>query len=143
MNNFFEQRKNENPANAYYPEAMNFNAETMSFTPSTSSFQTEAPKVETSSTSDNNQNNLFSNLLNGQTNPLMNMLGNQSTNPLNNLLGDNNPLMSLFANGMNGGNKTNLIMQALSSMLSPKKVSKPSEENVEKVIDISDSIEEI
>lgn len=141
MNNFFEQRKNDNPANAYYPEAMNFNAETMAFSPTTNSTPPESQKVETNAMPENNP---LSGLLNGQNNPLMNMLSNQSANPLSGLLGDNNPLMSLFAGGLNGGgNKTNLIMQALSSMLTPKKTTKPSEEHVEKVIEVDDSFEEI
>lgn len=131
MNNFWNngQQFQNNRANAYYPEALNISAQTQSFeTPNTQgNFQQEQ----------NTQNQ------NMEQSPFSNLFNTQNGGSLfGNLFGNNDLLTSLFASNLFGNNnnpdqKNNILMQALSNMLSPPKKSKPSEENVEKIIDIS------
>lgn len=137
MNNFWNngQQFQNNRANAYYPEALNVNAQTQSFeTPNTQGNIQQEQNTQ-------NQNigqNPFSNLFNAQN----------GGNLFGNLFGNNDLLTSLFASNLFGNNnnsdqKNNMLMQALSNMLSPQKKSKPSEENVEKIIDDSSTFEEL
>lgn len=137
MNNFWNngQQFQNNRANAYYPEALNISAQTQSFeTPNTQgNFQQEQ----------NTQNQ------NMEQSPFSNLFNTQNGGSLfGNLFGNNDLLTSLFASNLFGNNnnpdqKNNILMQALSNMLSPPKKSKPSEENVEKIIDISSTFEDL
>lgn len=136
MNNFFgnSSQFQNNKANAYYPEALNINAHSQSF----NTDQQDSSQQNTSQQNQNFQQNIFSNLFNGQN-------GN---NMFSNLFNNNELLSSLLASNLFGNNnldqKNNMIMQALSNMLSPtNKNQKQSEENVEKVIDASSTFEEL
>lgn len=137
MNNFWNngQQFQNNKANAYYPEALNISAQTQSFeTPNTQgNFQQEQ-----NTQNQNMEQSPFSSLFNSQN----------GGNLFGNLFENNDLLTSLFAsnlfgNNNNPGQKNNMLMQALSNMLSPQKKSKPSEENVEKIIDISSTFEDL
>lgn len=129
MNNFFEKNGN-NPANAYYPEAMSFDG-------------AKFVKVQqnTGISPSNTQNMDFQSPSQTNANPLS---FNNENNPFSNLFGGNmqNMLMNLLSNKMQGGNfdKSNLIMQALSSMVSPKK---NDEIKDEKIIDVTQSFEDM
>lgn len=137
MNNFWNngQQFQNNRANAYYPEALNISAQTQSFeTPNTQgNFQQEQ----------NTQNQ------NMEQSPFSNLFNTQNGGSLfGNLFGNNDLLTSLFASNLFGNNnnsdqKNNMLMQALSNMLSPQKKTKASEENIEKVIDNSSTFEDL
>ena len=137
MNNFWNngQQFQNNRANAYYPEALNINAQTQSF---------ESPNTQGNFQQEQNTQNQ-----NIGQNPFSNLFNTQNGGSLfGNLFGNNNLLTSLFASNLFGNNnnpdqKNNILMQALSNMLSPPKKSKPSEENVEKIIDISSTFEDL
>lgn len=137
MNNFWNngQQFQNNRANAYYPEALNMSAQTQSF---------ESPNTQGNFQQEQNTQNQ-----NMGKNPFSNLFNTQNGgNLFGNLFGNNDLLTSLFASNLFGNNnnpdqKNNILMQALSNMLSPPKKSKPSEENVEKIIDISSTFEDL
>lgn len=137
MNNFWNngQQFQNNRANAYYPEALNMNTQTQSFeTPN----KQENFQQEQNTQNQNLWQNPFSNLFNSHN----------GGNLFGNLFGNNDLLTSLFASNLFGSNNTpdqqnNMLMQALSNMLSPQKKTKPSEENVEKIIDNSSTFEDL
>lgn len=137
MNNFWNngQQFQNNRANAYYPEALNINAQTQSF---------ESPNTQGNFQQEQNTQNQ-----NIGQNPFSNLFNTQNGgNLFGNLFGNNDLLTSLFASNLFGNNnnsdqKNNMLMQALSNMLSPQKKSKPSEENIEKVIDNSSTFEDL
>ena len=138
----------------YYPESLNFNAQTQSFQRATNengnnSFSNDNSNQNFASsnqqTSSNGNSNIFSNLFssNGMnnilSNPLFNLLKNKD-NPLSNLMGGNGDMMSTLASNLFGVQGNN-IMQAL-NLFSPKN-KKQSEEHKNKIIDIENSFEEM
>ena len=136
MNNFFNNPFSQNNrAKPYYPEALNINAQSQSFDTN----QQNDQQQNFSQQNQNFQQNIFSNLFNGQS-------GN---NMFSNLFNSNELLTSLLAGNLFGNNnnpdtKNNMIMQALSNMMtSSNKSQKQSEENVEKVVDVSSTYEEL
>ena len=127
MNNFWNngQQFQNNRANAYYPEALNINAQTQSF---------ESPNTQGNFQQEQNTQNQ-----NIGQNPFSNLFNTQNGgNLLTSLFASN-----LFGNNNNSDQKNNMLMQALSNMLSPQKKTKASEENIEKVIDNSSTFEDL
>ena len=137
MNNFWNngQQFQNDRANAYYPEALNINAQRQSF---------ESPNTQGNFQQEQNTQNQ-----NIGQNPFSNLFNTQNGgNLFGNLFGNNDLLTSLFASNLFGNNnnsdqKNNMLMQALSNMLSPQKKTKASEENIEKVIDNSSTFEDL
>ncbi len=108
MNEPFQARENQNPAQDYYPKAMTLGKK-------------EEPQIkeEVQQSPSSPFSNLFS-----------------QDNPLAQLLGGNSLLASLFSGNFN---QNEMLSKLMSSMM---KKSEPKDEK-EKVIDISNSVEEL
>ncbi|MGN1200985.1 MAG: hypothetical protein ACI4R8_01790 [Candidatus Caccovivens sp.] len=106
--------ENENNFSNLYPQDMEFNPKTMSFTPIKKESQKSEPQEKSTPSQYANGNN-----------PLLSMLGtNKNLSSL--LSGNNNPLASIFSGK---ANKNDLLMQALTQNLTqknaPKETSSP------------------
>ncbi|MBP3620021.1 MAG: hypothetical protein J6J24_05130 [Clostridia bacterium] len=138
MNNFSQNHQKERSVLNYYPESINLDVKTMTFTR-----QNENPYKQQSQENNNPQNQSFQSSTTFNASSLFSFLKNS---PLATLLSNNNDLLSnilkggLFSN--QNGQNSSLNLQTLSTLFSINK-QKNNVENKESIIDIENSYEEL